>query len=120
MARLKRTSATITIAETRVALFEALDPALDFGEGLAVVGLKADVVKANEELAKYNTELSKLDVLANKLKTTERALAKKTKRMIGGIVLRYGEDSIQYQQTGGSYYKTPAKKTKPDAPTGGK
>ena len=117
MARIRRESKAVTNAETRVAGFKALDPALDLGEGLTLASLEADIAAANAELTKYNMHIANCDVVASAFKKTEAALNKKIKRMLNAVAVRYDKTSGEFAQVGGPFYHGVGKKKAATPPT---
>jgi hypothetical protein len=115
MARRKRTSDSITRAQTRAAAIKSIDPKLDLGKGLTLAAYEAVIAAANTKLASYNTKLSEVDELLNQLETDEEKIDDLSERMLGGIGAAYGKDSDEYEKAGGtkkSERKKPARKPK--------
>jgi len=110
MARKRRESKAVTNAETRVAGFKALDPALNLGEGLTLASLEADIAAANTQLTDYNMHLANADVVSAAFKKTEAALNKKVKKMITAVAVRYDKTSGEFAQVGGPFYHGVSKK----------
>ncbi len=114
MARRKRTSPSIERARTRAAALESIDPALDLGNGLTLASYKAKIEAADAKLASYNARLSELDGLLNTLQSAEEDLDEYSARMLAGVGVKYGKDSDQYEQAGGtrtSERRSPRRKT---------
>ena len=66
----------------------------------------------------YNTKLSELDSLLNEIETDEGALDELSTRMLAAVGVKYGKDSDEYEQAGGtktSDRKSPARKPQPAA-----
>ncbi len=115
MARRKRTSDSVTRAETRAAALESIDSALDLGNRLTLAAYKTATINTNAKLAEYNTMLSELDALLNELEAMEVTLDDLSARMLAGVGVKYGKDSDEYEQAGGtrkSDRKPPTRKPK--------
>ncbi|MDA0243447.1 MAG: hypothetical protein OT477_08530 [Chloroflexi bacterium] len=102
MSRLKRTSPTVQEAETRLASLKAIDEELDFGNGLSLADYIAEITALHAELSAYNAKLSELDGLLNKVQAREKALRAYSSRMLAAVAARYGRDSNEYEQAGGT------------------
>ena len=102
MARLKKTSAVITAALTRTASLESSDPKLDLGNGLTLDTFRKSIQTATDNLDAYNKLLSDADVAAGVFAGAESALGDMSSRMLAGVAAKYGKDSPQYQQAGGT------------------
>ena len=115
MARRKRTSPSIDGANTRANGLESIDAALDLGNGLTLAAFKAATEAVQEQLDKYNQELSNVDAKLNILEASETALDELSSRMLAATRVKFGKDSSQYEQAGGtrtSERKTSARKAK--------
>ena len=102
MSRLKRTSPIVQEAETRLSSLKAIDEELDFGHGLSLADYKAEINALHAELSAYNSKLSELDGLLNKVQAREKALRAYSSRMLAAVAARYGRDSSEYEQAGGT------------------
>jgi hypothetical protein len=115
MTRAKRTSAPLELAEKRLLGLKSIDPVLDMGDGLSVVGLQTahDALKSN--LDKYNMLLTQADEKLNEIVKGERGLGELCDRLLSGVGAKFGKDSNQYEKAGGtrkSERKKPQKKEK--------
>ncbi|MBI4783921.1 MAG: hypothetical protein HY785_21765 [Oscillatoriophycideae cyanobacterium NC_groundwater_1537_Pr4_S-0.65um_50_18] len=107
MARLKRGSSVLDKAMRRSAGMRSINDSLEFGAGLSLAGYDARIQALQEQLFRYNTMLSTLDEMAGTVSLMEQELRGYSEKMLMGVVTRYGKDSLQYVQAGG----TPRKRT---------
>ena len=116
MARRKRTSDSIARAETRAAGLNSIDPKLDLGNGLTLDGYRKTIADAKSALEKYNTALSELDSLQNAVQSSEVDLDELSARMLAAVGVKFGKDSDEYEQAGGtrsSERKSPQRNSAP-------
>ena len=119
MARRKRTSTSIESAKARANGLKSIDAALDLGNGLTLAAFNTAVQGVEDELGTYNQLLSDLDAQLNKLEDAEIALDGLSSRMLSAVSVKFGKDSSQYEQAGGtrtSERKSPARKSKTATP----
>lgn len=119
MARRKRMSPSLTNAQTRSASLTSIDDALDLGSGLTLTAFDAKITATSDKLDEYNTKLSELDGLLNELETLEGELDELSSRMLAGVGVKFGKNSDEYEQAGGtrtSERKKPKKATTPTPP----
>ena len=116
MSRLKRTSPILETAQHRLAGLKSLIPAPDFGAELTIAGFEADIKAVSEKLAGYNQLLSTVDQELNELEDLEIPLGDKTRRFLAATAGKYGSDSSEYEQVGG----TRTSDRKRPGPRGGK
>lgn len=102
MGRLRKTSKILEKAQVRIAGLKAIDPALDLGNGLTVAAFEAKIVSTAKKLADYNQELAVVDEMQNSFVTEEDSLKDISERMLAGVGARFGKDSSQYEQAGGT------------------
>lgn len=115
MARQKRTSAAVTFAESRANALTSIDPALDLGNGLTLADYKTKAAALRTKNDTYNSDLSDLDAALNAIQADEKALDDLSVRMLAGVGSKYGKDSSEYEQAGGtrtSERKPPVRKPK--------
>ncbi len=116
MARTKRTSPTADKATTRAAALTSISPTLDLGNGVTLAAYQAAIaaIAAPEtgKLAVYNAALSTLDGLLNALEADEKALNTLSEKMLAAVGVKYGKDSDEYEQAGGTRSSERAKPTK--------
>ena len=73
---------------------------------------KKEAVKKKNDT--YNTKLSEIDGLLNEVQAEEAVLDELSTRMLAAVGVKYGKDSDEYEQAGGtrtSDRKSPARKT---------
>ena len=107
MARLKRSSIVLEKGMRRIAGMRSINDPLEFGSGLSLAEYDARIQALQGQLASYNTMLSTVDEMAGMVKLMEQELRSYSEKMLMGVVTRYGKDSLQYVQAGG----TPRKRT---------
>lgn len=113
MALKKRESKIAKDAGDRAAKLNSIDPALDLGNGLTLASFKADISSVSEMNDAYNTQKAKLDGMLDHLQAAERALRTKHSAMLASTRVKFGEDSPEYEQAGGtrkSEYRKRARK----------
>ena len=101
MARKKRTSAAMDKAQKRATALGSIDKALDLGSGLTLPAYNVEIGKLSTKLDAYNKWLSQGDTMLNDIATSEKALNTLSVRMLGGVKVKYGPDSNEYEQAGG-------------------
>ncbi len=114
MARQKRTSTSVTFAQTRINSLASIDAALDLGNSLTLAAYKAKTEAVKEKNDTYNTKLSELDGTLNEIETEEDALDELSTRMLAAVGVKYGKDSDEYEKAGGT--KTSDRKLTPRRP----
>ncbi|HEX8137082.1 MAG TPA: hypothetical protein VF544_05785 [Pyrinomonadaceae bacterium] len=114
MARAKRTSTVLNVARIRLSGLKSITPAPDFGSNLQVSDYEQEINDFSAKVDRYNGMLSALDDLQNEIDSDENNLREKSKRMLAAAEARYGSDSSEYEQAGGtrrSERKRSSKKT---------
>lgn len=115
MARKKMDSPIIRAAVARSKKIKTIDETLDFGEGLTVPNYDAKITAAAQKQDNYNTLLSAVDTAQNEIKDMLKELADWNERMLAGVASRFGKNSSEYEQAGGtrkSEIKRPRRATK--------
>ena len=102
MARNKRKSAALSKGETRAASIKSIDPLLDLNNGLTLANYNLLLGSLSEALNQYNTDLSALDGKMNDLKALERRVNAMSEQMLSGVGAKFGFDSNEYEQAGGT------------------
>jgi hypothetical protein len=102
MARRKRTSDSITRAETRASGLTAIDSKLDLGNSLTLAAYQKSIDDAKTALDEYNSKLSEADALLNAVENAEADLDELSSRMLAGVGVKFGKDSDEYEQAGGT------------------
>lgn len=119
MSRTKRTSPILEAARVRLAGLKSITPAPDFGPDLNIPVFEAQLAAVSAQLASYNQLLSTVDQELNALRDLETPLADKSTRLLSATKGKYGPDSSEYQQVGGtrtSHRKHPAAHAKKASP----
>jgi hypothetical protein len=75
---------------------------LDLGNGLSLAAFRAALVDTQTKMAAYNTLLSQSDAAQNIFLAADRNLRDLNDRMLAGIASKYGRDSEEYEQAGGT------------------
>jgi hypothetical protein len=112
MARQKKTSVIIKNANTRASALASIDANLDLGNGLTLAGYNTAIAASEAKLADYNTKLSGVDAALNVFQSSEGDLADLSDRMLAGVGSKFGKDSDQYEQAGGTKKSERAKSVK--------
>jgi hypothetical protein len=89
-------------ARQRLAGLKSITPPPDFGNDLTLAGYETDIKQASDKLDDYNERLSSLDQLQNDFEQDEAALRVKNTRILSATEARYGPDSSEYEQAGGT------------------
>ena len=100
-----RGSATLDKAQRRLAQLESVDEHLDLGFGLTLAAYGQLVDKTREALQAHNVLLSDVAESRKRLGQLETDLADLSERMLRGVGIRYGKNSIEYDKAGGSNRK---------------
>ena len=102
---------------SRAASLKTIDPALDFSNGVSLTALTAATATAKTKLDAYNALLAQSDDALNALGAAEKTVADLSSRLLSGVKMKYGADSSQYEQAGGTrtseIKRSPRKKTAP-------
>jgi septal ring factor EnvC (AmiA/AmiB activator) len=119
MGRQRRNSKTLDDVYARINGMTAIDKDLGFGEELTLAKFKQMADEHNGDLDAYNQQLARLDEQANELNAAEKRLRDYSERMLAAVGARWGKDSNQYEQAGGTRKserkrKTTAPKTQPN------
>ena len=102
MARQKKLSDVIEKASQRLNALRSIDPALDLGGGLTLSAFESKVGSARAALDAYNSLLVQVDAAYNQFLDSEEAVNEASQRMLAGVGARFGKDSDQYEQAGGT------------------
>jgi hypothetical protein len=101
MGRAKRKSNVIEKAEKRLSGLKAVDPTLDFGNGLSVALFESKVSSTRIMLDDYNQKMATLDDMLNTIEKNEKEVKTLSTRFLSAIAGHFGNDSSQYEQAGG-------------------
>lgn len=102
----------------RAASLKTIDPAMDFGNGVSLAALVAATESTKTKLNIYNALLSQVDDALNAVEQAEGSVTDLSSRLLSGVKTKYGADSSQYEQAGGtrkSEIKRAKKKKPPTA-----
>jgi hypothetical protein len=102
MARKKLSSRVVKSAERRASGIQNIDPNLDLGGELTLPNYRAAISALATKVKRYNSLLSALDTLLSEIKTDEVKLSDLSAQMLRGICCRFGSDSLEYTQAGGT------------------
>lgn len=102
MARTKRGSSVLETARQRLAGLKSITPAPDFGGDLTLESYEGDINALSAKVNSYNEEISALDQSQNELEGMEQRLREKNRRVLAAAEARYGPDSSEYEQAGGT------------------
>jgi len=102
MARRRRKSTILERAETRANNLRAISPTLDLGPGLTLTVFEQKIEDVRAKHESYNMALAALDDLLNNLQADEKVLDELNSRMLAAVGARWGKNSTQYEQAGGT------------------
>jgi hypothetical protein len=105
IARRKRNSTVLACAERRIESLQAINSALDFGNGLTLAAYTSLIQALRSKLAAYNTALSAIDKLNDDVDMIEQAVLEMSEKMLMAVGSRYGRSSQEYEMAGGSRRK---------------
>ena len=92
----------VQAAQQRVNGMISVDERLDFGNGISVESMRAAIKTATEAISDYNTLVATLDEKSNLIETGIKRLRDLTTRTLAGAEFKYGTDSNEYEQIGGT------------------
>lgn len=116
MARTKKTSKVIESARTRLAGLKSIDENLDLGNGITVKDYEKKITDTEKALGNYNTTLSLADEQGDTFETNEKDLKDYHERILLGVGSKFGKNSIEYEQAGGTKKSERKKPVKPKTP----
>jgi hypothetical protein len=102
MARRQRTSLTAEKAHKRALGITAFAPAFDLGDGISLTALQTKTGQIQSMVDEYNSKLTELDAMLNQIQREEKALNELSTRLLAGVGAKYGKDSDEYEQAGGT------------------
>ena len=102
MARLRLRSSFLRDLQLRVENFKSLDPKLDLGNALTVPDFVKAVDSFDRKIGAYNSLLATLDGLRSELRDEEKDLRDLSERMLLAVGARFGKNSAEYRQAGGT------------------
>lgn len=89
-------------AHTRIASLQGIDENLDLGGGSSLVNYKAVCQELQDTYDAYNHLVNELAEIRIRYKQQVRKVRDWNKRMLAGVVARFGNDSAEYEQCGGT------------------
>jgi len=102
MARRKRDSKWLSILHQRIAGLKSIDNDLELDGGIGVHALTKAHEALAANLARYNQLLSEADAALNTIGDLELHARDLAERALTGVATRYGKDSSEYEQVGGT------------------
>lgn len=112
-----RGSAALDKAQRRLALLKSIDEVLDLGHGLNIESYTQLIEQTRTTLESHNTLLSEVEESRKTVAQLDKTLSELSGRMLSGVAIRYGRDSIQYAKAGGSNRKRKSKAAQDAAST---
>ena len=112
MPRIKKTSRVVNEAANRLAGIKSIDSQLDLGNNLSTQAFGDKIAAAQTALEDYNTTLSLADEKQNIYLAREKELLEIHERMLLAVAVRYGKNSNEYEQAGGTRKSDRAKPVK--------
>jgi hypothetical protein len=110
MARLKRTSPALDKATKRLSGLRTISETLDFGNGVTVADYDNRIQALQTHIANHNQLLASLDASTLQMTLLEKDLQNYSEKVLINAAARYGKDSPQYMQAGGTIRKPTSKK----------
>jgi hypothetical protein len=97
-----RGSAALDKAQRRLGQIKSIDENLDLGFGLTVTAYDQLIDETRTSLEAHNTLLSNIAESRQRLDQLNASLSDLSERMLRGVAIRYGKNSIEYIKAGGS------------------
>jgi hypothetical protein len=116
MARSKRKSPVLDKATLRIAGLKMMAEPIEMGNGLTLSEYELKVQTLQESLSNYNHLLTTIDQAADTIAEQELDLRQYSEKVLLNAGAKYGKDSVQYMQAGGTIRKT-TKRSSPKATT---
>lgn len=105
MALQTRGSTELDKAQRRLAGLKSIDANLDLGYGLTIDTYTEMIESLQAALAKHNQIVSDLDASRKTIDELDRTMAAMSSRMLSAVKIKYGSNSKEYSQAGGSVRK---------------
>ncbi len=115
MARSKRKSPVLEKATLRISGLRSMTESLEMGNGLSLSDYEMKAQMLQSSLLDYNNLLSTVDEAAARVSELELDLRQYSEKMLLNAGARYGKDSVQYMQAGGTIRK--AARRSPQVPS---
>jgi hypothetical protein len=93
----KQTSKILDQALLRVANFEAIDPKINFGDGLTLDKFTALAQSVQTSLREHNAAVAVVNQTTQSIQEMEKRLVEMGDRMVMGIACKHGTQSEEYQ-----------------------
>ena len=101
MARKRRTSPVLELAQQRLAGLKSINPEPNLGDELTVAAFGAKISGFRTNLNNYNTHVAALDDEQNSIDAEEDELREWNRRWLSAIEAKHGPDSSEYEAVGG-------------------
>jgi hypothetical protein len=118
MGRRRRSSPVLEKATRRAANLRAISPTLDLGPGLTLAEFEQKITAFRTHQDEYNAKLAGIDASKNDLEAEEKILDELNSRMLAAVGARWGKNSNQYEQAGGTRTDERKKQDKDDDDNG--
>jgi hypothetical protein len=102
MARKKRTSPVIEVAQRRLAGLKSIDTEFDLGADMTKADFERRITGLINRLNLYNQHSAELDQEQNDLNKEEKITADWSKRWLAATGAKFGTDSNEYEAVGGT------------------
>ena len=100
MARQKRTSRVLEIAQQRLAGLKAIEPPPVLGGNLTLESVEAEINGYSARQNSYNSKVADLDDETNQLDDLEQRLNELSQRILAAVKAQYGPDSSELELLG--------------------
>ena len=100
-----RGSAVLDKAQRRLAQLKAIDENLDLGLGLTIAAYGQLIDRNRAMLEAHNTMVANIAESCRAMNQMDSDLADLSERMLRGVGIRYGKNSLEYVKAGGSNRK---------------
>jgi hypothetical protein len=101
MVKRRTVSNALTKAEQRIIGYRAINPQMDFSNGLDLVNYQTSIDRTRQNMEAYNTALIAVEAAQQKLHNEEKQLAYLNEHLFLSVAAHYGKDSLEYKQSGG-------------------
>jgi hypothetical protein len=102
MPKAKENSVILDKATARLQGIKAINPTIDLGNGLTALLLEGAINDTQTKMNEYNQQLSVVEQRQAALKEAEQKLTDLFTRFLAGVAAKYGKDSVEYAQAGGT------------------
>jgi hypothetical protein len=102
MARVKTNSTILDKASMRLQGMKAINATFDLGSGLSVTAIEAALNEARLKQDAFNHQVSILEEKQAEFEDAEKVLNDLTTRVLAGVAAKFGKDSVEYAQVGGT------------------